>query len=246
MHQFSASQANFFNGTVLGDGASDFYPIPALQPQDADVTLLFLSGNGVVSVTPIEDPWFRMTKPYSLVHKAVSGETIMSYAADDAASPMGCTLQYQFCNAGKDKCGPLSSAQDALAGAAPLFNLSTEIINGGESPTSQVASRMAWFLDVMSWYPANVYSIVTAQGPTGLLAKQGLSGGVQGPLPDDQWKAEITNWWAMVLALFQSMFVETARGVTDPSQAQYRGLPGDSYQQDMCYNQVIDASNKEE
>ncbi|KAF7540014.1 hypothetical protein G7054_g1710 [Neopestalotiopsis clavispora] len=238
-YRLTASQANFLNGTVLGNGASDFYPIPALQRKDADVTLLCLSGNGVVSVTPIDDPWFRMTKPYSPIHKADSSDTVMTYAMENAASPMGCTLQYQFCNAEKEKCGPLSSAQDALAGAAPLFNTTVELLNGDGPPTSQVASRMKWFLNVMSWYPANVYSVVRAQGAAGLLAKQGVTGGVQGPLPDDQWKAEITNWWAMVLALFQSMLVETARGVTDPSQARYRGLPEDAYQQDICYNQKI-------
>jgi hypothetical protein len=226
-----------FNGTTI-ISASDFTPDSNLYVKDADITLIFLSGNGVISTTPIHDPWYRMSKPIRPVHRGEAETPTMAYGMDISASPLGCATQYQFCKSDPSSCGPLSSAMDALAGAAPMFNTTSDVLLNGTPGASEVVSRMQWMMSVLESYPASAYAVVMGQGVTSLVARQGMWGGVQGSLPDDQWKAEVTSWWITILSSWQSMLVETAHGLTDPALANFRGLPQDEYQQDMCYNQV--------
>ncbi|KAK9425400.1 hypothetical protein SUNI508_13074 [Seiridium unicorne] len=109
----------------------------------------------------------------------------------------------------------------------------------GTPATTEIISRLQWFLDVLSYFPANVYEVVNTQGPTSLVARQGINGGLQGPLSDNQWQAEVTSWWATVLAALQAMFVETARGLTDPTLVHYHVPPRDEIQRNMCHNQKV-------
>jgi hypothetical protein len=60
---------------------SDFIPDANLHREDADITLFFLSGNGVVSVTPIYDPWYRMSLPIRPTFKANLNGSAMSYGS---------------------------------------------------------------------------------------------------------------------------------------------------------------------
>lgn len=226
-----------FNGTTIVSN-SDFSPDSNLYLEDADITLIFLSGNSVVTTTPIHDPWFRMSRAIRPVHNGDTNATTMVYGMDVAASPLGCATQYQYCNSDQENCGPLSNAQEAMVGAAPFFNTTSNVLLNETPGRTEIASRMQWMTNVMALYPASAYSVVKGQGVTSLVAREGLFGGIQGSLPDDQWKAEVTGWWTTTLAAWQAMLVDTAHGLTDPSLASERGLPQDEYQKDMCYNQV--------
>ncbi|KAL2277331.1 hypothetical protein FJTKL_00051 [Diaporthe vaccinii] len=67
----------------------------------------------------------------------------MVYQPEEAASPMGCVKQFQFCNPSlsSNKCGPLASWADAQNYAAPLFGITTEDFdNVIDPPTSNLIS----------------------------------------------------------------------------------------------------------
>lgn len=79
---------------------SDFYPIPALQRADADVSIILLVGNGADSLGLYQDKWYQADLPESVVrgtdHRGTS-TTIQLYKLREAASPLGCAQQYQIC-----------------------------------------------------------------------------------------------------------------------------------------------------
>lgn len=98
--------------------------IDSLARQDADVHILFLSGNGVFFTQPSNDLWYRLIpKPMRGPVLALNDSlfVIDQYILREPASPLGCASQYQFCNSGTNECGPLASQLDAIAGAAPIF-----------------------------------------------------------------------------------------------------------------------------
>ncbi|ETS80554.1 hypothetical protein PFICI_08083 [Pestalotiopsis fici W106-1] len=218
---------------------SDFTPIPQLFRHDADVMIFFLSGNGVLSITPIDDPWYRMTKPIDHLGVVGVNGSSQSYGMEIAASPVACTSQFQFCNSVSTSCGPLTNYLDAMIGTAPLFNTTEDWISQDGPPPTKFGSRFQWFVHELSWFPIDISSIVSTLGTTGLASRQSLGAGVQQPLPSNQWQTEVTGWWATCLAAWQAVLVERARGVQNPAWAKYRALPQNQYQRDMCYNQKV-------
>lgn len=125
----SVLDANTANATVWKK-VSAFDPDPRLFRPGADLYLIFLSGNGVYFEGPTDDPWYRGFIPGNTIHFASNTEeTRTVYRPDEAASPMGCIQQYQYCNADR-QCGELTSFTDAMASAAPLLNTTLEMIWG--------------------------------------------------------------------------------------------------------------------
>jgi hypothetical protein len=235
--QCSSVLAYMFNGSVDWY-MSDFTPIPELFRHDADVIIFFLSGDGVLSTTPIDDPWYRMTKPTRRLGIVGLNGSSQSYGMEIAASPVACTSQLQFCNSVSTNCGALTNYQDALIDTAPLFNTTEDWMYQETAPPTKVASRFQWFVHELTWFPMDIFNIMTTLGTTGLASRQTLGQGVQGPLPSNQWQVEVSSWWATSLAAWQAVLVERARGVQNPAWFQYRAFPQDQNQRDMCNSQV--------
>lgn len=231
----SALNVEFVNGTVCQENSS-FIPIPQLLVPDADLLVVFLSGNGVVYLHQINDPWYRAANPSVLLH--FRGETRTGYTSEEAASPLGSVQRHQFCNSSKI-CGSLTSWADAVTGAPTLFHQTPKEFRSGVDASyiqDAVASRFAMFEATLK-SASSISSLIANLGSFSLLSTQHFIGGHMGPLPDNQWQLDVSHWFAMRMAALQATFVNVAHGPRDESVLPYRNRPNE-YQRTLCDNQV--------
>lgn len=198
-----------------------FTPINALARDDADLYVLFLSGNGVIYTEPSDDDWYR-TDPIPWneeVMAQIDVPPIKFYRPLEPASVLGCAQQYQFCNSGlpgTSGCGPLASLRDAIAGVAPLFDTSyAEFANN--SAETGTAGRFSYFMNIFFSSVWNVDSIIGSLGPSSLHSQRTLSGNIQGTIAPKQWQLDITRLWNITLASTQSAMVSSVYGPSDPA-----------------------------
>lgn len=219
---------------------SEFIPIPELFRPDGDLSLVFLSGNGVDFLEETNDPWYRgagFLPDGALYYTDEPDQQQTLYKPQDAASPMGCVMQFQYCNA-KGECGDLASYVDAIATAAPFFDLTTEDMWVGTSePISASASRFLWFGNIIS-SAIDLNYLLQSLGASSLLSQQSLQQGCMGKLPDNQWQLDVTHWWGTVLAALQAAFINTAIGPNDAALMPYTTFPNDTDSKTLCNNQV--------
>jgi hypothetical protein len=212
-------------------------PIPELVVPNADLNLLFLSGNGVDFFEKTDDPWYRATVPDDLF--SFPGYPLHQlYRPEEAASPLGCTEQMQFCNATWG-CGPLAGALDALEGALSSFNTTVPCFGDREPgcPPSNLSSRLNWFSNILYIAQTTAYNLFL-NGPQALASEASLFQGTMGPLPDNQWQIDVQHWFATFLAALQTGVVLAATGSSNSILQNISWTPADPYQKDMCNNQV--------
>lgn len=219
--------AGTVNNTPAADAGSTFTPNNQLARTDADLTIAFLSGYGVFSGTPIYDPWYQSTTDF--VNTSAQGKSGWEevYRQDEAASPLACASQWQFCNVDSSACGPLASYEDAYDGASLVF------------ADPDAADRFLWFANSLSILNNMLQGMLEMAQVDALLAKQSVDDGYQETLPDNQWQLEVTNWFAICLAFLQQAAVETASGalVSEPNLLSLQ--PTSSAEKKMCHNQKI-------
>ncbi|KAI0448353.1 hypothetical protein F5B21DRAFT_497767 [Xylaria acuta] len=201
------------NETIF-KAASSFDPIDEIARKDADIYLFFLSGNGVAFAQPSDDQWYHLnTTPSSFNHGVDKPVEIPLYVPQDAASPLSCTIQYQFCNTafqGRGGCGPLASLRDAAAGAAPFFD-TTYAEYSKDIVKSETGALYAYFMNTFfSSSPIDIHDILKYLGPTGLASQKTLNAGIQGPVASNQWQHDVSHWWDVSMAAQQSVLVDTA------------------------------------
>lgn len=236
----SPLKSNTANGTVwAGDG--DFGPIPELTLPDADLLLVFLSPEGLLYLEPTNDPWYRATVPYQPFGSEGSESHV--YYSDEAASPMGCAMRYQWCDSNK-KCGDLASWVDSMISAGDLFHQGNMWAQSGTDAVAgldDTALRYNLFQFTVK-QASDLYDMLSGLGPSSLLSIQHLMASWMGPLPDNQWQLDVSHWFAIRLASIQSSFVNVARGPTDEAlRPLFRKIGGEA-QLGMCNNQVSNAS----
>ncbi|KAI0550033.1 hypothetical protein F4679DRAFT_226114 [Xylaria curta] len=210
----SALTAAVKNGTYVSD--RDFMPVASLARLDADVSLIFLSGNGVVFLEPTSDWWYRTAStPTNIV---VGSDVFTNYYLPlEPASTLGCAIQHQFCNTAlqnASQCGPLASLRDAIIGVAPLFNSSYSNFVSNIAET-EVQARFLYFMNTFFSYDASIIGVLNRLGPAGLHSQRKLINGWQAPLEPDQWQLDITHLWNISMAATQAVFTDTAYGPTD-------------------------------
>lgn len=198
----------------MSRGKSDsFDAIPELFKSDGDLTLGFLSGNGVGFSQPMDDDWYRATVPLHKIQSPSRTGYTQTYRPDVSASPMGCIEQWQFCNSSYTKdhgCGPLGSFADALDGAAPMFGLdldsaSQDISNLGRPASSNSSvAPFIWLYLTMTQSPTSLSWVLESLQSKSLASHTRLIGGLQYPIPNKQWQLDVLNWYNMVLALVQT------------------------------------------
>lgn len=155
-----------------------------------------------------------------------SGSTQV-YRQNEAASPLGCASQWQFCNAYETACGPLASFEDALAGASPAFE-------------GDAADRLSWFIDSLDIDEGTLPGMLEEAQDNALLSTQSLSSGYQGAaLPDNQWQLEVTNWFAICLAYMQQTLLETVSGAASTGSALTLNSPDTAAAKMLCQSQKI-------
>ncbi|KAI1389152.1 uncharacterized protein F4822DRAFT_270921 [Hypoxylon trugodes] len=221
--------------------SSDPYtPIPELRRDDGDLTLLFLSGNSIAFMEPLDDDWYRATVPYSNISSTVTNEVKDLYRMADAASPMGCVEQYQLCAETPNICGPLAGFLDAYVGAVKQVNMTMTPDNAGTVNAS--VQRLIRFGTMQTDPAANTVSMITSVlGSRALVSQQTLLSNLQPTLPKDQWKNDMTQMWNIGLAALQGMFVETVSEGVDKKNAKALA-PGSDDEYNLCQNVKIRSS----
>lgn len=219
--------------TANKTAVSLFVPDPGLFRPDADLYLIFLSGNGVAFYEPTNDPWYRGTIPWAIVG---NGWRKTVYRPDEAASPMGCIQQYQYCNA-DHKCGELASFYDALATAVSFFDTPLEVVGGYANASGQTSQQFDWFEEII-YSSYNLGSLLAELGAASLMSRRNFESGYIGQIADDQWKLDVTHWWTILLAAKQAAFVNAAHGPTDPLLFHSTVSPNDDHMGSLCRNQV--------
>ena len=199
--------------------------------------LVFLVGNGVYFYEQTTDPWYRGTVSGATIIDWATNETRVVYRPEEAASPLGCVEQYQFCNAGK-QCGPLAGMSDAVTQAAPYFNMTAFDFSYRVIPDDPVGSRFYWYYIALLGMSIDLDELILNLGPHALISHQSLLDGIMGPLPENQWQLDVTYWWATRLASMQAAFVNTASGSNDAALEEYLVSPYNSHMRGMCNNQV--------
>lgn len=206
---------------LLGDGvrSGTFKPIEDLQRTDGDTYLVFLIGNGVPYWGNVTDPWYQAHGPGPVLANAVGDLTkgIAFYTPDEAASPLACVEQFQYCNTAYPRdvgCGPLSVNTGAAVGSLGLFNTTVKEIVSGDT-TSEAVTTLNWFITQQDASPMLIH-VLGNLGAHALASRSTLYRGVQEALPENQWQLNATRLWATTLAGLQAMYEQ---GHTDPGLA---------------------------
>lgn len=150
----------------------------------------------------MDDDWYRATTRSNTVMANLdtngSNWKEPGYMSDEAASPLGCIQQQQWCNLAypKDRgCGPLAGHLDSVYGEGPLFNLTDEDMDkDSPTPTGAAATRMNWHALMTFAHPVAIINTLRHLGPKSLISQTKLYAGVQFPLPRNQWQLDVANW----------------------------------------------------
>ncbi|KAI0813772.1 hypothetical protein GGR55DRAFT_545264 [Xylaria sp. FL0064] len=257
------SSQNLFDGyglsviiSITVDGTplqafGEFNPQKGLRRPDADVFLIFLSGNGVQTPSPSNDSWYRSNVPS--VHQITQGArdgAASAYRPEEAGSPLGCASQVQVCKGptgGNNSCTTLGSMTDAWTGAGALFGLKETNLSKYQSfdpliaeyADNEDASRYLWLAGIYNNYPNAVTQPILKLGYQSLDSYKNYFSGVQAELADDQWKLDVTSWWNISMALQQASFVDSAFGPTYPGIYQLKQNATNTGQKSICQNQKI-------
>lgn len=200
-------------------------------------------GNGVSFLERSSDPWYRVSNvTAAVVYGTQRKGFIPTYRPSEAASPLGCVEQFQFCRSSDQACGPLAAWADALLGSAHLFGLTPDQILYGkaDNPTS-LGSRFAWYSRVLNHISQMTSQIPSYGSSRKLLSEETLELAYQSGLREDQWKHDVSHWWSTWQSLFQISFLDIVKGpppsfLVDDRVPVIR--PGNQDMRDMCNNQV--------
>jgi hypothetical protein len=203
---------------------SEYIPSAKLQRNDGDSYIVFLSGNGVSFAERSQDEWYRATRPWRELSRTINESTYSAFIFDEAASPLGCLQQFQFCQQALPKgeqCSPLASWEDASSAALDM------------SPSDAAALRLNWVRSQVITTLLN--SIINTLQARALTTQRTLAASVQSPIHANQWQLDVVSWWATMLAYTQSNFIDSVVGPSDERLEKYISAPEDPA---ICANQV--------
>lgn len=143
---------------------------------------------------------------------------------------MACAVQRQFCNPSLpegSRCTPLGGYSDTVDEFLALYRDASEAD----------CNRAAWAYD-LAFGSMGIDSVVSILGSQSLTARDSLSVGNQGPLPDNQWQLEVQHWHETSLAYTQSLFITTAAGPNDRRIQEWVVKPNNTQEVQLCGSQV--------
>ncbi|KAJ2985736.1 hypothetical protein NUW58_g5373 [Xylaria curta] len=225
------------------DQRNEYLFIPKLSRSDGDVSIIFLEGNGVVFLQPIDDDWYQATAIGGRASYGRNNGTFAYFIPQEAASPMGCVEQYQYCNIGQ--CGPLASFNDAYIGAAPHFNLTSEEANQDQiSLDNYQANILYWLGNILASSPTTIIDVISSLGPSSLSSISLFIAGIQ--YTDYQpglWKRDAQNWFNIVLSVIQNAFTSVVLHPANPEYQDILTTPKSKFQEELCNRQTIRSMN---
>lgn len=227
--------AGTINGTPGAESSSSFVPSAELSRTDADIFIVFLSGHGVYFGEPVYDEWYRATASFATMRNILDDGSLQIYRTSEAASPLGCASQWQFCNTNTSACGPTTSLYDAMSRSLEAFGVSGNESIPNRSPAKD---RLEWLMATLGTETMNEAAVLRHQQDNALMSKQSLFQGYQGPIPDDQWQLDVTNWFSIYLAIMQSNLLQTASGFMEAQSGLNATRPDTDAARRLCSNQV--------
>ncbi|KAI0025906.1 hypothetical protein F4780DRAFT_789387 [Xylariomycetidae sp. FL0641] len=207
--------AAYHNDTL--DVQSDFEPIAPLRKPDAEVSILFLSANGVLFMNETRDPWYRATTHIGSITDGSVGEDkkpgiVPVYVQDQPGAPLACSIQQEFC---LDPAPPGEGRRRHCL-TSPDLNLALGTPTGGgdafadADADADARARVDWLATVAG--PTTPRNAWLDLGVRALAARRSLSRGVQGPLARAQWQTDVRYWFDVSLAALQQAAVGMAAG----------------------------------
>ena len=212
--------------------SGDFQPIPELQQESADLSLVFLSFVGGYT-TPITDPWFSALHSQHVDAAYPLEQT--PFMRERAISTIGCTEQHQFCTKG-GICTPFSGVIQLEGIKANKTDPFISVLSLEQQAAFDRILKAAEF----STIPATVPSLALTSTP--LLAMSAVANGgtvLSLPLPNYQWQKELEYWQSIAMAQLQRVVVQWGTGQI-AAQPQYLvHPPPDKSDQWFCKNVMI-------
>lgn len=210
---------------------SDFDPIPELKQQNSDLTLLFLSFNGMY-LSQVDDPWYSAHNEETLVNRLAFLEK--RYTRDTAISTLGCTEQHSFCTS-NDTC-------TGLLGFDQVQNV--ESFKSALTPHQNATFDRMIRAVAVSTLPHLVEYLSAITQPVLAMNEtfSGSSGAViSRPLQDIQWKLELSYWHSIAMAQLQRTVAHWATGQIAPEPQSVQYLLPPSAEQDVwfCQNLIV-------
>lgn len=228
----------------LHESGSLFQPIDSIRQHDADILIIFLSGNGVLFLESTDDNWYRTAHdPINItMFKGNEKYNVQYCVLEEWASPLACTDTHQFCKTmpeDKRECGPLVSFRDAVGGAASLFNSSYDkaVTHQIDNVTTPLEAQWLYFIAIFGPSRPSLGDAIPNMGAAALQSQKMLANGLQGPLEKDQWQLDVTHWWDIAKAATQAGFINAVHRPTDPNML----IPRDNFTAPLdalCENQV--------
>ncbi|KAI0445094.1 hypothetical protein F4803DRAFT_548505 [Xylaria telfairii] len=202
----------------------DWLPINAMNNNQGDGTITFLSSNSVAFRNPCDDPVFAAHAPISL---ATYDGT--AYLQDNLAGVLGCLEQYQMCSPASNTCSIVGGIDDVL-----------QVINKMPLTPIQVstANVTANALDFFG----GMFSVTNATRSPILAATQRLVDGIQLPLPSNQWQIEVQLWHSIVMSMIQYRLLEYTIGPNNEDLQKYVPTPPTPERQALCKRQRVHTS----
>ncbi|KAK8004809.1 hypothetical protein PG990_010846, partial [Apiospora arundinis] len=218
----------------------NFAPDPAIMTTAGDVSLLFLSGNGLLFLSPTDDDWYRATTSAGKTSDTMTNDKQDIFRSDEAASPLGCIQQFQFCrDPAKGQCGDLGGKVDAIYSAAKWFNMTSEDLEPERPiPKTRQGSLLLWINYLLSAKTA-LEGLIPTLGPTALASQSYVTSGFVTMVQHNQWQLDVKRWWDIMLVGFQATFVSAAQGSSNLPSRPSNIKPSNEYDWDVCRNQKI-------
>jgi hypothetical protein len=159
------------------DGAQNqtWFPVPALNVKNADLSVAFLAQNSIEYLSPVSDPWFSANQVSNL---STLNDPVVLYVPDEYLNVMACIDQYQICNPNTSPytCTIVGSELDMRKGYLEIG------LNDYQIAT---AMRLSYALRL-----TGTYMTLKSLGDTALLARDQLTVTIAQGLPDNQWQIE--------------------------------------------------------
>lgn len=181
-------------------------------------------GNGVEFSQPVDDKFFEAHMPIRAQIPSASAGTV-GYVFNGFVHALACKSQHQLCIS-ETNCTSLTTIQAAAGAAIDIAN------------TDQQKESISVLFNSRAILGANLNNIVGNLEESALVARNNYIGGLQGPLPPNQWQLEVEHWQNTLLAYTQRLAVEYATGPSDPAMEKYVPKPANAEGRYSCKNQV--------
>jgi hypothetical protein len=202
----------------------DLQPVSNLASGDSDLALLFLQYHGQY-LDEVNDPWFSAHQPGLKLPGSLTPTGLR--LADNTASVLGCTHQYQICGTDIQNCSPLMGFQNIQD-----YNLANNTLGLNDAQlntTSRVFHALAY---------STMMRIVGPLGASVLQANNDMVGDVSLALPDNQWKIEVENLHNVMMTAFLRSIAEYAAGPQEDI-SQWIVPPQTPIEKRQCQNQIL-------